>query len=309
MIIKQAPEDFIVKEIFDIPLGKGSYSYYVLKKTNLTTLAAIGIIAKKFRVAEKEMGFCGFKDKKAVTTQYISVRNGPQKSVSEKNFTLEYFGQGQERLTLGMHSGNYFEITVRECKKPEPKEWFINYFDDQRFGKNNAEIGKLIVQRKFADASMLIPEIQEFLSKNPSNFVGALQMLGKRRVRFYVHAYQSFLWNKYVASLFADGWKIGDLSFPLNEPEQAAIPLFGFGSQTDSSMEKFLEAEKISPRDFIIQQFPEASQEGSERQIVAKAKNVSIEYENGKCLLKFELGKGSYATMFIKQLFQSPHNS
>ena len=66
--IKQLPEDFIVKEISHVnPQLNGQYAYFILKKTNLTTIDALQILSNKFKIPLKNFGFAGNKDKKAVT--------------------------------------------------------------------------------------------------------------------------------------------------------------------------------------------------------------------------------------------------
>ena len=76
--IKQLRSDFIVKEISDVVnriQNNGKYAYYTLKKTNLTTVGALEILSKKFKIPLKNFGFAGNKDKNAITVQKISIKN------------------------------------------------------------------------------------------------------------------------------------------------------------------------------------------------------------------------------------------
>ncbi|EHP85469.1 tRNA pseudouridine synthase D TruD [Methanotorris formicicus Mc-S-70] len=76
MKIRQKPEDFIVEEIIDLDktINEGGECYlYKLTKRNIENLKALSYIAKKFKIPLKEIGYCGLKDRYAITTQYITI--------------------------------------------------------------------------------------------------------------------------------------------------------------------------------------------------------------------------------------------
>ena len=302
--IKAVPEDFFVREIISIKTSeKGAFSYYWLKKTNHSTMEAAEIISKKLGIPLKKINFAGTKDKKAVTEQLISIKNGAKRNYDFGKITLEFFGCGEEPINLGNNEGNYFEIVLRDAgKKPKEKSWMINYFDEQRFSEKNVEIGSAIVKRDFKKAAGLLK-----IENEKNDFVGALRKIDKKMLRMYVHAYQSYLWNKSVSELLDSKKKIkyslGELSIPGKKPKQFSFPIIGFGTD-ESKVKKILDEEKITPRDFIIRQIPELSSEGTEREVVVGIKDLKIEDLGNKIIkLSFALPKGCYATMFVKQLF------
>lgn len=142
-ILKVKPEDFRVEEILDLPpfSPEGRFSYYKLEKRNINTFLVIDLIQKLWKIPRSKIGFCGLKDKRAVTTQYISIENGPEKDLITDNFTLTYLGKANKPLSLGDAKGNLFTITLRSVD-PETilrrlniiKEiGFANYFGEQRF--------------------------------------------------------------------------------------------------------------------------------------------------------------------------------
>lgn len=307
--IKQIPDDFVVKELSELKFKeKGSYSYYLLKKIEYTTVAACNLVAEKLRIKPKYINFAGTKDKKAVTEQFISIQNGPKKDLKLKDIELKFLGKGDERLNLGKLQGNAFEITVRNLDKVNVSriEKIPNYFDEQRFGKNknNHIIGKHIIKKQFKEACEQIPELGDYLEEKPNDYVGALRSLDKQVLRMYVHAYQSWLWNKTAEQLIKEEKK-----------NNIKLPILGFETELEGNLLKIikpiLEAEKLSLRDFIIRQIPELSNGGTERDLFAEVKNLKInkpeadELNNGKKKVKisFELQKGSYATIVIKELF------
>ena len=316
--IKQKPEDFIVKEITAIrPESNGHYAYVLLKKRDYTTLRALQHIAIKLGTPLKNIGFAGNKDKNAVTEQMISIKNvgeGQIKGVKLKDIELEFKGYGKSPISLGDLAGNAFRIVVRGITEKEIKNLnnkigktpllMPNYFGEQRFSKNNADIGKAIVKRDFRKAVDLILEneieykekIKQALEQHPSDYIGALRTLPKKLLTLYVNAYQSLLWNKTLKKAIE------------NEMPVKKIPMIGFGMETkDKGLREIIgnimKDEALTERDFIISQFPELSAEGVEREAFVEIKDLKVKKEDKNVLFEFSLPKGSYATEAVKFLF------
>jgi len=308
--IKQIPLDFVVKEISKVKAeDKGNYAYFLLKKENWNTLDVVKEISKRLNVPLKEIGFAGNKDKKAVTEQVISIKRVKKERViglKLKDVSLEFLGYGEERINLGDLEGNYFEIVVRNLDKVEfeVKDKFVNYFDGQRFGRNNIGVGRNLVKKDFKEAVKLIGDgkVDSYLKKNKNDFIGALKLIPIRLLRLYVNAYQSYLWNEMVKEVIK-GIKVKE------------VPLVGFGTELEGErgeiIEKVLEKENVSLEDFIIRQIPQLSLEGGSRNVFVEVNDFNVlekgedELNKGKKKIKicFSLPKGSYATMFLKNLF------
>lgn len=313
--IKQRPEDFVVNEIPSYEIDeKGEYRYFWMKKKNYNTMTALRVIADKLNVHLKNIGFAGTKDKKAITKQVISIRYMKPEKVkrleSVKNISLEYIGNGKKPISLGDLEGNIFKIVVRNLDSKEIKVRSIkkipNYFGPQRFSKNNAKIGKAIIEKNFQKAVKLIDnkEVHDYISFNPGDFAGALRMLPLKQRKLYVHAYQSLLWNmtakEYVKTM---------------PYKNEAIPIIGFGTKIENNpvgeiIKSILAKEKVTKRDFIIKQIPELSSEGTERDLFIGIEKVRVHMDNDelnknkvKAELEFTLPKGSYATTVIDFLF------
>ncbi len=306
--IKQIPEDFIVKEKSNVKIGKeGRYSYFILRKTNYTTQKAVKAIANALKIDENKIGFAGNKDKNAVTEQIISIEIDPKRAekLKLKDIELKFVGKGNEEISLGSLKGNEFEITVRNIdKKPKKIDKVVNYFDEQRFSKYNVEIGKAIIKKDFKKAAELIAKTHNFGFEKyleTKNYVEALRKVPKTLLKLYVHAYASHIWNK-TAEKFKN---------------EKTIPVIGFATDfKNKEVEKFvnglLKKDGISKRDFIIKQIYYASSEGDERKVYADVEDLEIgdleddDLNKGKkkCVIKFKLQKGSYATIVIKNLFQ-----
>ena len=122
MLLKQIPEDFKVTEIIKVPKEDptGKYTYFWLTKINYTTVRALQHIAKALRISKRRLHFAGTKDKNAVTKQLVSVMHLPPERLKEvklKDIKIEPLHRGKERVCLGMHEGNRFEIVVRDLPK------------------------------------------------------------------------------------------------------------------------------------------------------------------------------------------------
>jgi tRNA pseudouridine13 synthase len=324
--LKSVPEDFVVKERSNVEfLENGNISYYEISKKQLASSRAIEMVAKHFDVKLNDVGYAGSKDKEAITFQKISVRKRIKKDLDTENLKLRFIGFGNDVLSLGDLEGNGFEIVLRNIdSEPSIKDWTVNYFDDQRFSFQNNIIGELIIKGdlKEAVAKLNMFELNEHLNKNKNDFVGALKLIPRRTLLFYLHSYQSLLWNKTVVKYLSKfkckemEYSRGKLLFPLEIIENKKIPMIGFDydcedEEIDDIITEIMSEEDLTPRSFIFKQLPKLSLEGGPRDLISVVEEVSfgsledddLNAGKKKILVKFYLKKGSYATMFIKDLF------
>ncbi len=305
-VIKHVPEDFIVDEVSSVQFrDRGRFVYFKLEKRDCSTAYALHLISKVFGVPLNSLGFAGNKDRRAVTSQVCSAKNISREkidSVAIPGVKLSFLGYGSEPVFVGALKGNNFEITVRNIESmPDITSKFRNLFGEQRFSSKNAVIGKLIIKKQFQDAAKLIAETNPSLGRkeflDAFEYVHFLRSVPKINLLLFIHAYQSFLWNK--AALITD---------------DASLPIVGFGTENiDEVTEQVLKDENIVLSDFIIRELPDLSPEGSVRKVFVEAENLAVsellddEFFIGrkKIVLKFFLPKGCYATEFIRQLFQS----
>lgn len=182
--LKHEPKDFLVEEISDITLSKtGNFSIYKLTKENLETIELIKHIAFENNISLSEIGYAGIKDKRAITTQYISTpKNKPLQKLKGKGFSLTYVGNSNSNIETGNLESNKFTITIRNINDFELnnfekyKEYVTmgvpNYFDSQRFGSHleSEFIGKLVLEKKCEEAVYLFLYLSYLkLYTNPNN--------------------------------------------------------------------------------------------------------------------------------------------
>ncbi len=203
-------------------------------------------------------------------------------------------------------------------------DYLLNFSSKYDSEKNN-ELRKLISERKSeSEVIELLPysmDIERNLlrqldsDKDPKN---AIRSIPLKLRRFYVQAYQSFLFNKtlsmayeYEEELFSP--TVNDVCFDKNfelgkyqnEPKQKlAIPLIGHSyykkSRFDFYIKKILEDESLLPKDFFINDFQELSLDGGFRNASIDIQNFSIQ----KNLVKFQLSRGSYATIVLREILK-----
>ena len=326
--IKQIPEDFIVKEIGNVNLEtNGPYTYFNLKKVNYSTVSALEVLSKKLKIPLKNVGFAGNKDKNAITEQKISIFMGSKnyESIELNNLELKYLGNGKKPISLGDLEGNEFTVTIRnldgkEIKKIDAFQYKTtkvpNLFGPQRFSKNNNLVGKAIIKRDFKKAVELLlenngaveNEIKGYVKENKNDYVGALRLIPLKTRKLFVHSYQSFLFNKIVNEFLE-----------YNKYKNTQIPIVGFNFEINvienaklkNIIKKMLDKEKVSPREFIINQMPELTSEGKLRNLFFELKDLKIleinedELNKNKKKLKinFILPKSCYATTLLEFIF------
>jgi tRNA pseudouridine13 synthase len=328
-ILKQLPEDFIVEEISNIKIKeKGEYTYFTLKKKNFDTEKAILKIADFFKIQRRQFGYAGNKDRHAVTKQYVSLKG----KISEHDFNdfrISIVGYGDKPISLGDLSGNKFTIVVRNLEKNEnfrTIKSIINYFDEQRFGKYNLETGLSILKKEFNKAAELIdyPASKEYLHNNPGDYVNSIRKAPFKTLTMYIHAVQSYFWNEAAADFIKKKSKKfseikyshGSFIFPEGEIKNIELPLLSFDTEFENAIidkifSRILEKNKLTLRDFIIRQLPDITPMGGKRNIIAEIKDFKVsipeddELNKGKkkITLSFMLGKGSYATIVVKNIF------
>lgn len=146
--LKKEPEDFVVEEIpLRTPHEQGSYLICRVTMKNWEQQHAVKEIANRLGISHRRIGWAGTKDKRALTTQYLSLYKVSPEQVTGlfiKDIMFEPVGFADQQLFLGDLKGNRFRICIRDilpgtgtsvadtlekCKNGLP-----NYYGIQRFG-------------------------------------------------------------------------------------------------------------------------------------------------------------------------------
>ncbi|XP_011621650.1 multisubstrate pseudouridine synthase 7 isoform X1 [Amborella trichopoda] len=164
----------------DWPKDIGKFLRFHLYKENKDTQEALAIIGKMLGIQQRSFGFAGTKDKRAVTTQRVTVFRQHANRLAALNDRLMGIKIGdfcyvREGLVLGQLSGNRFTIILRGVASDSEdiiksaanglgRHGFINYYGLQRFGSGSVPtfaIGAALLRGEWEAAVDLILDPRE----------------------------------------------------------------------------------------------------------------------------------------------------
>lgn len=171
--IKRYDEDFRVEEIPLYPAcGSGTHTYLTIRKQGLTTLAAVGQIARALGKLPRDIGYAGLKDAHGITQQRVSVEHVEPDRIAAlalSRIQVVSVERHTNKIKLGHLAGNRFVIRIRGAagealSRAEAildilgKRGVPNYFGPQRFGVrgDNAAVGRAALAGDDDEAVALI---------------------------------------------------------------------------------------------------------------------------------------------------------
>lgn len=317
-LLKSTPEDFRVDEVLELPSlasapagtdhisGSGEHLCLKLEKSGDNTEFVARELARLSGSRNFDVGFCGLKDRHAVTRQWFSLyRPGGDQQDQELIRAIDarwpvLAGCRQARkLRRGEHSANTFLITLRDVKgSPEVIEGALgrlaeygapNYFGPQRFGKAGANLDRAV-------------------SMDPAALNRRAGSGGKRRGRakrggsedsknvLYFSAARSWLFNEVLAARVVDGsWCM----------EGATGPLWGDGGTLATGDVGALERDIVARTPELAAVFSATRMKPERRSLALKPEGLSWRWPAYDCLeLRFALAPGEYATTMLGDIFE-----
>ncbi|AEH61421.1 tRNA pseudouridine synthase D TruD [Methanosalsum zhilinae DSM 4017] len=297
-ILRKLIEDFQVREITNRKEGfEGKYLILELTKHNWDTHHVVRELSRRLRISQKRIGFAGTKDKRAETTQKISIFDLNETDIENvhlKDVDLKVIGRSNKSIGLGDLTGNEFRITIRNIdhSKAELKEILSsitmeidknggvpNYFGIQRFGSLRPIthlVGESLVKgdseeaalkyismtfqdepedtknarnfvadtRNFIEGLKLYPHhlryertMMHHLVNEPGDYEGAFLILPENLRRMFVHAYQSYIFNRIISERMRRG-------LPLNQAVKGDVVCF----KNSAGLPDTSRTEKVSER-------------------------------------------------------------
>jgi len=213
-----SPRDFSVEEV---PLyefsGEGEHIVLKVRKKSLTTWQMIDIFSNSLGIAKREIGYAGLKDKHAITIQYISL---PKKVAAKledfehENIKILQQFRHNSKIRVGHLKGNKFWMRFKKVQSLQKEmiesvlDWIEqngmpNYFGVQRFGNSG---------KNYLEGKAIIEDI--------------LKIRDKKKREFLIAAYQSYLFNSYLAkritlSLLLKSFTAAEVESVMNLPKGA----------------------------------------------------------------------------------------
>jgi tRNA pseudouridine13 synthase len=113
--VRQCATDFVVNEVYaDRSALEGRYQLVKVTKTNTETHHLVRDLSRRFGISQKRISWAGTKDKRAVTTQRMSLDSIRfENPLTLGNAVVEPIGRSDRRVSLGDLEGNDFFITIR----------------------------------------------------------------------------------------------------------------------------------------------------------------------------------------------------
>ena len=168
-IIRQQHEDFQVDEVpLYEPCGEGDHLYLKVEKCGLTTYDLLRELAIALKCNERDLGYAGLKDARAVTRQTVSVplrKPADVAGLEIPGVTILAARLHRNKLRPGHLAGNRFRIRIHQ---PEPHALqrasaildvledigVPNRFGEQRYGSlgNSHRIGRSILRGDYSNA-------------------------------------------------------------------------------------------------------------------------------------------------------------
>ena len=296
------PEDFIVEEVIKLKECNGNYLYVKVKKRNWNTIDLINLISRKLNIRRRDIGFAGIKDKNAITTQYISINNCSAESLNKlkiKDVELTPLFRGDKPIRMGGLIGNKFRINLGF--KAKRIDFIENYFGEQRFSKNNIEIAKSILRKDFKRACELMnnKDVNNYLSLNKNDFIGALKKVDRTLLGLITGSYQSYLFNRYVCDYlknFKVSYSYNGYVFVKKMKRNREINLLSFDNYNDYLV--YLKEDGFDGNDLIVRSIPGVLFLDNKRRLFVKVCDFKVKGN----AVEFSLPKGSYATVVISKL-------
>ncbi len=297
-VFRQEPEDFQVDEDLGFtPSGEGEHVYLHICKRGENTAWVAEQIARLARVKPMDVGYCGRKDRHAVTLQWFSVylplkKGEPEPDWSQLNsqtVSLLSVSRHSSKLRKGEHKSNFFVIRLRDVQVNDRSELehrlervfaegVPNYFGEQRFGRNGNNL---------QEAQQLLVDGRRYKDRQKQGLI--------------LSAGRSYLFNL----VLADRVKAGNWRESLaGEPEvYPSGPLWGRGRTLAQACLLESENQSLEPwRDWCLG-LEHMGLKQERRPLVLAIESASFQWLEDKHLeLSFRLESGAFATSVLAEI-------
>ena len=318
--LKERPEDFFVEEIPLYPCaGEGEFAFLLLEATNLSTLDLVALLRRHLELEDHEVGLAGWKDKRAVIRQWVSV---PRTHVSERRLH-ELAANGvrilEERhhphkLRTGHLLGNRFSILIRE---PNPQAMALagaivnelqaaglpNLYGPQRFGMtgHNPEEGLAILR---GEKRLRSVRTEKLLISAATSLLFNLTLKERLERGLFARLLRGDIAKKHeTGGLF----HVLDLAKEQERADRLEIsptgPIWGKKMMEARDEAGALERDVLHRQGLTPDIF--RKRPGSRRALRIPLQEISLHGEADGLRLAFFLPKGSYATILLDEIMKA----
>jgi tRNA pseudouridine13 synthase len=293
-IFRAQPEDFQVDEDLGYaPSGSGEHVFLHICKRGENTAWVAGKIAELANVNVTDIGYCGRKDRHAVTAQWFSVYlpKAPEPDwgiLNTESIQLLSASRHHHKLRRGEHQQNNFVIRLRNVQTPNRDllqqkidavftQGVPNYFGEQRFGIGGNNLNE-------AEAIL----------------VGGKRYRDKQKRGLMLSAARSYLFNQVLAArVLANNWMNlidGEIS------PQSSGPLWGRGRPLVSAALLEVEQEALSGWASWCDGLEHAGLSQERRALQLIPRNPAYSWDGDDLILQFALDAGEFATAILREI-------
>ncbi len=291
---REQPGDFQVDEDLGFsPSGSGEHVFLHVRKRGENTAWVAERIAALASVNVSDIGFCGRKDRHAVTTQWFSVYlpKAPEPmwdAINSPSIQLLGVSRHQQKLRRGDHRQNHFVICLRDLQTEnrtalEKKIAQIfshgvpNYFGEQRFGRNGNNL----------------QEAQAIL-------VDGKRYRDKQKRGLMLSAARSYLFNQVLAARVETGTWMEKMNGEINNFPSG--PLWGRGRPLVTAELAEFEQKILGHWKDWCNGLEHAGLQQERRALQLVPTNTSYQWQDGNLLLGFSLDSGEFATSILREM-------
>lgn len=318
--LRVEPADFRVDEVLGFePSGDGEHAFLEIEKTGANTEWVARQLARALELPPVAIGFCGLKDRHAVTRQAYTVHLGRRadpdwQALSIAGVHVLRATRHARKLKRGAHRGNRFVIRLRDIEGDRAQAQAVaaaittqgvpNYFGEQRFG--HGEDNLAMARRLFAGARL--PRDQRGFALSAARSALFNAVLAQR--------VSECNWNR---ALDGEVWMLAG-SHSVFGPEPLSVdleqrlaacdihptgPLWGRGALRSSEAVHELEMGVAAQWGEFAQGLEQAGLEQQRRSLRLLVRDLQIDWQDTSCTLAFSLESGAFATVVLRELCRS----
>jgi tRNA pseudouridine13 synthase len=294
-VFRATHEDFDVEEQLGFePCGTGEHIYLYIRKRGENTEWVARQIARFAAVKPMDVGYCGLKDRRAVSRQWFSVYRPKGTELNWASLTTDTVeclsvARHTQKLRRGNHAFNRFTIRLRQLTQPAqqllPRLEQIqrlgvpNYFGEQRFGH---EMGNL------QQADTLLR--------------GDQRIRNRQKRGLFISAARSYLFNLVLSERVRRGdWSKALPGDPLVAGE-ASGPLWGRGRSLAQAATLALETDLLEEWQEWCHGLEHLGLNQERRALILRPHDMSWCCNENVLSVTFSLPPGGFATAVLREL-------
>ncbi len=291
-VIRNSVDDFVVDEIaLPQPQADGEHLYVSIEKRGMNTRAVAADLARHFDVPELDVSFAGMKDRHAVTRQWFSIRTPRDLSdgTAGEGWRVLAAHRAPRKLRRGDLAGNTFCIrivavrgdteTLQQRLALVARQGVPNYFGEQRFGHNGANIERA----------------RAWVCRRPRAPVNAF-------VRgLHLSTARALLFNAVLGLRVAEGTWRAVLDGEAVVDASPTGPLWGRGRPAATGAAAAAEARALEPHQPWLDPLEHLGLTQARRALVARPEGFRATLEADSLVLNFALPAGQFATAVLRE--------